>query len=298
MKRVLVTGATGFVGRATLAALAGGRFELHATARTPDPALPAQWHAADLLREGGTERLIQAVRPTHLVHLAWIATPGSHAVAPENEEWRAASVNLIKAFAAAGGGYAIAAGTVAEYAPSSTPCVEDDSPLEGLTVYTRAKLAFRAACQATVPCAWVRFGTIYGPGEHPRRVVAWAIRELLAKRIASFGSGEGVRDFLHVSDVADAVGTILTREFVGDLNISGGEHHPTRRVVETVAAMLGATDRVVFGARAPNPFDPPFLAMDGGRLRTELDWRPRFDLKTGLADAIDWWSERHDAIAA
>ena len=102
-KRVLVTGAGGFIGRHSLEPLRAAGYEVHAvlSARadcTPQSGAPpsgTQVHRADLLDPQAIDALIEAVRPTHLLHFAWIVTPGVYWSSAENYRWLAASRQLI-----------------------------------------------------------------------------------------------------------------------------------------------------------------------------------------------------------
>ena len=89
MKRVLVTGASGFIGRQTLAPLVRHGFEVHAVARHASGATMdgVVWHEADLLGPATAETLVVTVRPTHLLHLAWISEHGRYWQCPENLDW-------------------------------------------------------------------------------------------------------------------------------------------------------------------------------------------------------------------
>jgi len=104
MKRVLVTGAAGFVGRQCLPILLARDYEVHAVSRKGrGPGVPGVvWHKADLLAGGGIN-LIAAVRPTHLLHLAWDVRPGLFWTSPENLAWVESSFGLVDAFARHGG---------------------------------------------------------------------------------------------------------------------------------------------------------------------------------------------------
>ncbi|MBB2963149.1 NAD-dependent epimerase/dehydratase family protein [Methylobacterium sp. R2-1] len=114
MKRVLVTGAAGFVGRPAVAALVARGFEVHAIGRTAPEGAHA-FHAADLLDPSQRRAAVQKAGASHLLHLAWVTTPGRYWQAPENLDWTAASLDLVRMFREAGGTRTVVAGTCAEY---------------------------------------------------------------------------------------------------------------------------------------------------------------------------------------
>src|SRR6478609_11116359 len=85
MKRVLLTGASGFIGRAVAPVLVERGFEVHGAGRSAQPRLAGvNWHAADLLTVAGRAEVLAAARPSHLVHLAWEARPGRYRDDPVN----------------------------------------------------------------------------------------------------------------------------------------------------------------------------------------------------------------------
>ena len=137
MKRILVTGATGFIGRHTLQALSGKGFEVHAISSKPRSSARdgILWHQADLLDLASVSPLLGRVRATHLLHLAWFAVPGQFWNAPVNLRWVQATLELLQSFVAAGGHRVVAAGTCAEYQTSDVDCDEWRTPLRPDTLY-------------------------------------------------------------------------------------------------------------------------------------------------------------------
>ena len=160
MKKVLVTGATGFVGRMALAPLVARGYEVHAVLHGPRVDAPGvTWHEADLL---ASPELVRAIAPSHLLHLAWYAVPGKYWTSRENLRWVRASLALYDAFVAAGGTRVVMAGSSAEYDWSSGHCREGDTPIAPATYYGQAKAALwnvirEDAKVAGVSCAWARF---------------------------------------------------------------------------------------------------------------------------------------------
>ena len=101
MKRVLVTGATGFIGSHSLPRLRESDYEVHAVSSRQSPQEHGEgvtWHRANLLESGEIASLMEKVQPTHLLHFAWYAVPGKYWMAPENLAWVKATVSLVQAF--------------------------------------------------------------------------------------------------------------------------------------------------------------------------------------------------------
>jgi nucleoside-diphosphate-sugar epimerase len=299
VKRVLVTGASGFIGRGTPAPLVERGFEVHAVARRPPQASAGvRWHAADLLEPGAAERVIAAARPTHLLHLAWEATPGAYWTAPDNLRWVGASLRLLRAFAEAGGVRAAIAGTCAEYEwCEETHCEEGVTPLVPATLYGAAKhglreIAERYAAQAGLELAWGRVFFVFGPHEPPGRLASSVAAALVRGERAETSHGAQVRDFLYSEDLAAAFVALLDSPVEGAVNLASGDPRPIRELVVALAAAAGRPDLVALGARPAAANEPAAIVADVRRLRHEVGWEPPRALDQRAADTIAWWRER------
>ena len=103
MRRVLVTGATGFLGARVLAPLQARGFEIHVAGRSPPKCQQVVFHQADILQAEQLRSAVQSARATHLLHLAWYAEPGQFWGSPLNLDWVSASLNLVRTFVETGG---------------------------------------------------------------------------------------------------------------------------------------------------------------------------------------------------
>jgi len=294
-RRVLLTGANGFIGRACIGPLAARGFEIHAVGRTVPAVHDAGviWHRHDLLVPGEPARIVEAVRPTHVLHMAWYTVPGKYWTAPENAEWVAASVALARAFERAGGARFVGAGSCSEYAPSERDCDERATPLAPATVYGTSKHAVRreiaAIAEGRLSFAWGRIFFLYGPHEDPSRLVSGVIRSLQDGREALCTAGTQVRDFMHVDDVGDAFAALTDSDVDGAVNIASGRPVRIAEIVLSIARQMDAERLVRLGARPTPDGELPAITASIARLRDEVRWPGGRDLPLGLSETIAWW---------
>ena len=300
MKRVLLTGANGFVGRHCLPVLLARGYEVHAVSlrsEAPTATLPeVHPHKADLLDESQVSALLAEVRPTHLLHCAWYAVPGKYWTAAENFRWVEAGQHLLKAFAEQGGQRVVGVGSCAEYDWHQGHCSELATPLRPVSTYGSCKHAFQlmltAFCkQAGLGAAWGRLFFLYGPHESRERLVASVIRSILREEPALCSHGRQIRDFLYVRDAADALVALLDSDVLGPVNIASGVPVAVLEVVQEIAHQLERPNLVRLGALPTSENEPPLLLADVARLRDEVGWSPWYDLAKGLAETITWWKQ-------
>lgn len=299
MKRVLLTGARGFIGSHCLPKLLASGFEVHAVRTGAPPCSNGDdrltWHQADLFDQERVAELVDEVKPSHLLHLAWIVSPGVLWASPLNWKWVNASLTLLRAFGTAGGGRVVMAGSCAEYEASDRPCIEGVTPLASASLYGASKAALSLLMPAFArqygigTATWARIFYLYGPGETPSRLVPEVIRSLLRGQPIACSHGNQVRDFLHVEDVANALVLLLKSPATGAVNVASGQPTTIRDLLTTIGAEIGREDLLQFGARPVNPDEPPVLVADISRLTREIGWSQTIGLQAGIRESIDWW---------
>ena len=232
--------------------------------------------------------------PSHLLHLAWYVEPGQWVHSRQNFEWVRASLNLLSAFVDNGGKRATLAGSCAEYDWRYAYCKEDVTPLIPNTVYGTCKHALQQmfaemSNRLGLSGVWGRIFFLYGPHEHPARLVSSVIRSLLQERSADCSHGEQMRDFLYVKDVANAFVALLENPVEGAVNIASGKPLALKKIILKIAHKLNRPDLVRLGALQTRANEPDLLVGDTTRLFKEIGWQPNYSLDQGLEETIAWW---------
>jgi len=290
--RALVTGAAGFIGSHVTRALADRGLAIVATDR-PGAALSrlarvdgrVQTEEADLADPESAAALLRRHRPELLVHLAWYAHPADYLDSRENLRSLAATSMLLAAAADAGCRRVVGVGTCLEYAASEAPHREGDAAAPD-TLYAACKhAAHLVGDQLTVgrtSFAWSRIFHVHGPGEDPARLIPMVARRLCRGEAVDLSTGDQIRDYLHVEDVADALAAIALSDVRGSANVCSGVPVAISDVLRTLGELLGKPDLLRFGRAPYRAGERMHIVGDPGVLRT-LGWAPRH---TGLAASL------------
>jgi nucleoside-diphosphate-sugar epimerase len=252
----------------------------------------ATFHSLDLITDrDATRELVCELQPERLLHLAWTTSPGEYWTSMDNLDWVGASLSLFRAFTEAGGRRAVMAGSCAEYDWSREVLDEVDTPTHPATLYGTAKHSLRLVVEAAarnsgVSLCWGRLFFLYGPEEAPGRLVSSVLDALRLGEVAPVSEGRQERDFLHVDDAAVAFVELLDASVVGPVNVGSGVGVSVREVVATLADLVGRPDLVRYGTRPTPASEPDRLVADVRRLHATTNFRPEFDLRSGLIDTL------------
>lgn len=294
--RIVVTGATGFIGTQLLEELAVRGAEVHALSRRasgPSDRGRVLWHRADLLGDSPAA-LLAAVRPSHLLHLAWEATPGRYRTARENYDWVAATVRLAWAFYGAGGQSFTLAGSCAEYALPAAVCDEAGTSLADDCAYAVCKVESERLLASLARDVGARFACgrifyIYGPAEPAGKLIATICRGLARGEAVPLTSGADVVDYVFGADVARALAMLALSGLSGPVNIGTGQAVRVRDVATRLGTIAGRPELLEFGKLLLGR-EPLRIVAATGRLTSELGYRPRVGLDEGLRACYQYWS--------
>jgi len=302
MKKVLVTGANGFIGRHTLQPLVDQGFEVHAVTSKPINShtvnVNCTWQIVNLLDLEQIKELVLTVKATHLLHFAWYNIPGKCLTSEENFLWVQASLELLRQFREQGGERVVMVGSGLEYDWNYGYCSEDLTPRKPHTIYGVCKNALQEMLKAyseitQLSSAWGRIFNVYGPYDHPKRLVSSVICSLIQNQPALCSHGNQLRDYLYVQDVANAFASLLENQNItGAINIASGQPITVKEVVYKIAEQLGKTNLLRLGAIHPSVNEPPLFVANVNRLVEEVSFLPRYSLDTSLEQTIQWWNKK------
>lgn len=299
-KKVLITGASGFLGRHCIPLLLEAFDEVHSITNKTAPSLigNVHWHRADLRHVASVSKLISTIRPTHLLHLAWVTEHGQFWNSPENVRWLNGSSQLVQSFAECGGRRVVTAGTCAEYGIHGSHCYEMHTPCSPTTLYGACKHALRLAAQSVpgLSAAHSRIFHLYGPHEDTRRLTPSVIQSLILGRRAACTHGEQVRDFMYVQDAAAAHVRLLQSNVQGPVNVASGHPITIKDFVSTIGRMLNRAEMIDFGAMQSPAADSLVLTADTTLLGDEIGFRRQYSLEQGLSETIRWHQTTRTAL--
>lgn len=282
--RILLTGATGFLGARLLPILA--RHEVLCLTRDHAWRPSVSWASplvADLNSSDTYRAAIDRFRPSWCLHLAWEGLPDfSIARCRTNLN---AGVSLFKTLIGAKVKRIVVAGSCWEYGAQSGP-VREDQPLGDCGVFASTKQELQraledAAREAGIEYRWARIFFAYGPGQRAGSLIPKCHAAYATDREPEIRTPRAAEDFVHVDDVAQGLLSLAACDVAsGVFNIGSGKPSTVGEVVNQVAAHFGK----------PAPFAPMAPASgfwaDTSRTAEVAGWRARISIGDGLAQTL------------
>ena len=290
MKRVLLTGATGLIGKYAIKPLLDLGFEVFAVSSIQETGNREQgtdlhWVKANLLDFNDIKKIFAEVKPEYLLHFAWDTTPGEYLESNLNFDWLGAGLEMLKQFKLNGGKRAVFAGTCFEYEFVDEPLNETKTKLNPASTYAKCKnhlnaLATLYSDKNDISFGWGRIFYVYGEKEHPKRLVPHVINSLREGKEVTITAGELKRDYMFAGDIAGGFVAFLNSDAKGCVNICTGEAPKIKEIVDFIAQKLDKKHLIKYVDDCAN--QPKLIVGDNKRLSSEVKYTPKHTLISGL----------------
>lgn len=291
-RKVLVTGASGFIGSHLCRRLRKLGAEVHGvsrSARVSDECV--HWWKAELDDEDAVQRLLASVMPDTIFHLASFVSGKRELeyVVPALRSNLLSTVNLLKSATEAGCKRIVLTGSLEEpegNAVTATPASPYAAAKGAASAYARMFYALYAT-----PVVTARLFMVYGPDQKDHnKLIPYVSLSLLRGKAPKLMSGTREVDWVFVDDVVDAYLVLATRPGIeGEtIDVGSGELTPVRSVVEQIFRFAETDARPEFGGVADRPLERVRVA-DVARSFELTGWKPKTSLEEGLKKTVDWY---------
>jgi UDP-glucose 4-epimerase len=293
-QKVLVTGASGFLGSHLCRRLREYGAEVHAVSRSfrSTQAGSPHWWQADMAEPVTVGRLLRVIRPEVIFHLSGLSTASPHLelVWPTLNSLLISTVNLLTAVAETGCDRLVLLASLTEPQPAPAEEAIPGSP------YAAAKWASSAYGRMFhrlygTPAVIVRPFMTYGPGQDTGKLIPYVILSLLKEEAPKLSSGRWRADWIYVDDVIDGLlAAARSPDLEGcTVDLGSGVLMSVHTVVQYLVALTGSQISPLFGALPDRPSEPVRTA-DTAYASAKLGWKATIPLQEGLKRTVDWYA--------
>ena len=300
MDRLLVTGASGFIGKGVLEELQK-RAEYEIYAVTTDENHLRGYEGihiveADILDAKATSEIMAKIHPQKCIHLAWrLAGNNDFMQSDSNLEWLKASIHLLQQFVKQGGKRMIFAGSSSEYGFFDEP-LKENKYMECLNLYGYCKRTFteiggKYCNENQVSFATARFFSVYGRYDNrPGRAIPSAIRSFYDGEKIVCKSPNAYWDYIYIDDAANAVADLTASDYNGIMNIGSGKLISMKEVFTKIARQMKAEHLLSFENENEQK---RMLVADNSKMLEILGERDLVKLEDGMERTIEWFTREN-----
>jgi nucleoside-diphosphate-sugar epimerase len=299
--KIIITGATGFIGSYVVRHLLREGHELYCAirdgsnlSRLSDITDEIFFFTVDYTDLSGWAERVPCARIDGFIHLGWTGVAGSKRNDISQVDNIKVSAALVLIAKELGGKFFLSTGSQAEYGPHSGAlnenCVETPT-----TLYGKSKLATKQICEHlcaehSMRFTWVRVFSTYGPRDNEWWMIPSLIKSISQHEVPPLTLGDQKWDFLHVSDAAAAiVGVALCERAEGVFNLGSGQSPQLKTTIKMIRDYVRPGAALGFGEIAYRKDQVMHLEADVSKLRRVVGWEPKVNIQDGLRATVDWF---------
>lgn len=304
MKRIIITGATGFVGANLARRLLQDGHQLHLLVRPgykgwriEEIQKQVKLHQISLEDKEGLARTVSAIRPEWIFHLAaYGAYPAQANIQQMVQANIIGTINLLEACLGRGFAAFVNTGSSSEYGFKGHAPAEDEL-LEPNSAYAATKASSTLFCRyfaekqkAYIPT--LRLYSVYGLYEEPSRLMPRLILQGLEGRFPPLVKPEIARDYIYVEDVSEAyilAASQPVKEYGPVYNVGTGIQTTLATVVEVAKKVLRISAEPLWGSMPPRSWDTHTWLADKRKIQEKLGWQAKYSLEEGFSKMADWF---------
>ena len=293
--KILVTGATGFIGKNTFIKLKEKNYEVFGTSLNGGSIGKSKITSVDLRDRGKTRKFMKNKKFDVVIHLA-SAIPKNITNAL-NETYLfdniSQTLNLLEEIKNKKKCRFIYVSSMSIMGKPKYLPVDEKHPFNIENYYSSGKLCCEILCkqqmlQNKLQLCIIRISSPYGPGQNPTSVIPLFINMALkSMNINIYGSGKRSQDFIYIKDIVNLLVSIIKKKSSGVYNIGSGESTSTIDLANIILNNTNQTkSKIIFNGKMDEQ-EGYKMKVDIKKARKELNFRPKFNIKKGIKDYIN-----------
>lgn len=287
-KKIILTGATGLIGKEVIKPLKDLGFDIYAlTIDKFNPDCGITWIPCNIFDENSLKDIFEKIKPEYLLNFAWCTTE-DYLTSNLNFEFLKAGMNLLKFFKMNGGKRVVFPGTCFEYAFQDKPLKETDI-IFPKTTYAKCKNHLRELAELycvnnDISFGWGRIFYVYGHKENEKRLTAYIINNLKQNNEVVIKNGNLMRDYMYSKDIAYCFAKFLDSNITGAVNICTGKSITLADYASIIAEKLNKDKLVII--KNEETSQPANIIGDNTKLMSIIQTDLIFDIKRRINDYI------------
>lgn len=296
-KKILVTGATGFIGKALVSKLVGSNYQATGLSLKEGKIGKIKVFALDLLKKDQLKSFFGKNQFDIIVHLA-ARVPQTSSLVEQKlalKENISSTLNLLEEFAHSGiQKFIYASGVSVLGTPKSDLAVDELTTAKPESLYTASKFFGEILCEqygrkTNKDIVILRISAPYGPGQNPNNVIPLFLKSALSGRdIAIYGSGKRQQNFIYIDDVTRAILAAIKQKCSGIYNIGAVRSTNTLDLAKIILKNIPQSKSKIVFSFQDDPQENYRLKVNINKAQKELKFYPKVDIETGIKKYINF----------